>query len=47
MNGNLLTPNDLQIEDYRVKFEPSGSGNVETLLLNSGRIQNVKFTKEN
>ncbi|MBC8754769.1 serine hydrolase [Kordia sp. YSTF-M3] len=45
-NGLLLSPNELLVNDYSVKFWVDNAGNIKELFVTSGRIQNVRFVRE-
>ncbi len=44
--GLLLTPNELLVNEYSVKFCTDKTGNITELFVTSGRIQHVRFVRE-
>ena len=45
MQGVLVTPTKMMVDNYAVTFQPTSSGSSRTLLLSAGRIENVRFVR--
>ena len=45
MQGVLVTPTKLMVDNYAFAIQPTGAGLPPTLLLSAGRIENVRFVR--
>ena len=45
LQGVLVTPTKLMVDNYALTFQPTSSGSSRTLLLSAGRIENVRFVR--
>ena len=42
-NALLISPSELMVQDYRLKFSTDNNGEITELFLTSGRIKEVRF----